>query len=101
MTFRPAWRHPTACAVVGAVLILPTFFFVAASLLAYELDLAAVRDVVAPIQAERASYSPLAFLAVATLVIVAAWLAVRAFYHGRVRRDCGAPRRHRRCDSRA
>ena len=50
---------------------------------------------VAPIQAERASYSPLAFLAVATLVIVAAWLAVRAFYHGRVRRaapwDCGFP----------
>ena len=50
---------------------------------------------VAPIQAERASYSPLAFLGVATLVIVAAWLAVRAFYHGRARRaapwDCGFP----------
>ena len=51
MTFRPAWRHPTAFAVVGALLILPTFLFVAASLLSYELGFAAIRDVVAPIQA--------------------------------------------------
>ena len=50
---------------------------------------------VAPIEAERASYSPLLFLAVATLLILVAWLAVRAFYHGRMRRapfwDCGFP----------
>jgi hypothetical protein len=49
----------------------------------------------APIEAARASYSPLLFLAVATLLILVAWLAVRAFYHGRVRRaapwDCGFP----------
>jgi hydrogenase-4 component B len=49
----------------------------------------------APIEPERASYSPLLFFAVASLVIVAAWLAVRAFYHGRARRaapwDCGFP----------
>ena len=51
MMIRPAWRHPTAFAVVGALLILPTLFFVASSLLAYELDLTAVRDFVAPIQA--------------------------------------------------
>ena len=44
MTIRPAWRHPTASAVVGALLILPTLIFVASSLLAYELDLTAVRD---------------------------------------------------------
>jgi hydrogenase-4 component B len=50
---------------------------------------------VAPIEPERASYSPLLFLGVATLLILAAWLAVRAFYHGRARRapawDCGFP----------
>jgi formate hydrogenlyase subunit 3/multisubunit Na+/H+ antiporter MnhD subunit len=50
---------------------------------------------VAPIEPERASYSPLLFLAVATVLILAAWLAVRAFYHGRARRapfwDCGFP----------
>ena len=51
MTIRPAWRHPTAFAVVGALLILPTFLFVAASLLSYELGLTGIRDAVAPIQA--------------------------------------------------
>ena len=49
----------------------------------------------APIDAERASYSPLLFFAVAVLLVGATWLAVRAFYHGRVRRtpawDCGFP----------
>ena len=50
---------------------------------------------VAPIEPGRASYSPLLFFAVATLLILAVWLAVRAFYHGRMRRaafwDCGFP----------
>jgi hypothetical protein len=50
MTFRPAWRHPTAFAVAGALLILPTLFVVVSSLLSYELGLTAVRDVAAPIQ---------------------------------------------------
>ncbi|HEY1289681.1 MAG TPA: hydrogenase 4 subunit B [Burkholderiales bacterium] len=49
----------------------------------------------APIDAERASYSPLLFFAVAVLLVGATWLAVRALYHGRVRRappwDCGFP----------
>ena len=50
---------------------------------------------VAPIDPQRASYSALLFLAVAALFVFAAWIAVRAFYHGRVRRappwDCGFP----------
>jgi formate hydrogenlyase subunit 3/multisubunit Na+/H+ antiporter MnhD subunit len=49
----------------------------------------------APIEAQRASYSPVLFLAVASALIALAWLAVRAFYHGRARRaapwDCGFP----------
>jgi formate hydrogenlyase subunit 3/multisubunit Na+/H+ antiporter MnhD subunit len=49
----------------------------------------------APLQPERASYSPLLFLAVTALLVGLVWLGVRAFYHGRVRRaapwDCGFP----------
>ncbi|HEX2566521.1 MAG TPA: hydrogenase 4 subunit B [Burkholderiales bacterium] len=49
----------------------------------------------APIEPQRASYSPLLFFAVATLLILIAWLSVRFFYHGRARRsrawDCGFP----------
>jgi len=51
MTIRPAWRHPTAFAVMGALLILPTFLFVSASLLSYEMGFIAIREAVAPIQA--------------------------------------------------
>ncbi|MSQ88780.1 MAG: hydrogenase 4 subunit B [Betaproteobacteria bacterium] len=50
---------------------------------------------IAPISAERASYSPLLVFVVTALLVVAAWLLVRAFYHGRVRRaapwGCGFP----------
>jgi formate hydrogenlyase subunit 3/multisubunit Na+/H+ antiporter MnhD subunit len=50
---------------------------------------------IAPIDPERASYSAALFAAVATLLVLAAWLSVRAFYHGRARRappwDCGYP----------
>ena len=50
---------------------------------------------VVPMQAERASYSPILFFLIAALVIGVTWLAVRAFYHGRIRRsapwDCGFP----------
>jgi NADH:ubiquinone oxidoreductase subunit 5 (subunit L)/multisubunit Na+/H+ antiporter MnhA subunit len=49
----------------------------------------------APLEPQRASYSPILFLVVAALLIAVAWLAVRVFYHGRVRRappwDCGFP----------
>ncbi len=48
-----------------------------------------------PISAERASYSPLLFLLMVALLLAVAWLAVRIFYHGRMRRsaawDCGFP----------
>jgi hydrogenase-4 component B len=49
----------------------------------------------APIDPGRASYSPVLFFVVAALVIGLAWLAVRAFFHGKARRappwDCGYP----------
>ncbi len=49
----------------------------------------------APISAERASYSPLLFLLMTSLVLAITWLCVRIFYHGRMRRsapwDCGFP----------
>ena len=50
---------------------------------------------IAPINAARASYSPVLVFAVTALLVAAAWFAVRAFYHGRARRaaawDCGFP----------
>jgi NADH:ubiquinone oxidoreductase subunit 5 (subunit L)/multisubunit Na+/H+ antiporter MnhA subunit len=49
----------------------------------------------APINAERASYSPVLVFVVTALLVAAAWLAVRVFYHGRARRGpawgCGFP----------
>ncbi|HEX5579640.1 MAG TPA: hypothetical protein VFY43_08255 [Candidatus Limnocylindria bacterium] len=51
MTIRPAWRHPTAFAAIGALLIVPTFLLAVTSLLSYELGFTAIREVVAPIQA--------------------------------------------------
>jgi hydrogenase-4 component B len=49
----------------------------------------------APIHPDRASYSPLLVFVVTGLLIATAWLAVRLFYHGRVRRSdawgCGFP----------
>jgi len=49
----------------------------------------------APINAERASYSPVLVFVVTAFLVAAAWLAVRVFYHGRMRRgpawDCGFP----------
>jgi len=54
----------------------------------------------APLQPERASYSPLLFFAVTALLVALTWLAVRVFYHGRSRRaapwDCGFPRQNAR-----
>jgi len=43
MTFQPAWRHPTAWAVAGLVLLLPTALFVAASLAAFQLGAVALQ----------------------------------------------------------
>ena len=50
----------------------------------------------APIEPQRASYSPLLFFVLTAVLVGLAWFTVRAFYHGRVRRtgpwDCGFPR---------
>ena len=49
----------------------------------------------APISAERASYSPLIFFGVVVVVLLLTFVWVRRVYHGRVRRsdpwDCGYP----------
>jgi formate hydrogenlyase subunit 3/multisubunit Na+/H+ antiporter MnhD subunit len=49
----------------------------------------------APMNADRASYSPVTVLAGIVFATAATWLAVRLLYHGRVRRappwDCGFP----------
>jgi hydrogenase-4 component B len=49
----------------------------------------------APITAERASYSPILFLLMTALIVALTFFLVRRFYHGRVRRaapwDCGFP----------
>jgi len=49
----------------------------------------------APINAERASYSPLLVFLVTALLVAAAWLAIRLFHRGGTRRaaawDCGFP----------
>ena len=48
-----------------------------------------------PVDAERASYSPLIFLTVVLVMLLLTFVAVRRVYHGRVRRadpwDCGFP----------
>jgi len=48
-----------------------------------------------PAAPERASYGPLVFLVVISVMVLGAWLLVRPFSHGRVRRapawDCGFP----------
>jgi hypothetical protein len=49
MSIGPAWRHPTAFALAGALLLVPTFLFVTASLLSYELHLEGVRMTTAPV----------------------------------------------------
>jgi formate hydrogenlyase subunit 3/multisubunit Na+/H+ antiporter MnhD subunit len=49
----------------------------------------------APMSAARASYSPILFLLVTAAIVALAFVLVRRFYHGRVRRaapwDCGFP----------
>lgn len=49
----------------------------------------------APVSAERASYSPILFLLVTAAIVALAFVLVRRFYHGNLRRaapwDCGFP----------
>ena len=55
----------------------------------------------APINADRSSYSPLIMLVVILAVVLLTMQIVHRHYHGRVRKappwDCGFPRRHRAC----
>jgi formate hydrogenlyase subunit 3/multisubunit Na+/H+ antiporter MnhD subunit len=71
---------------------------VAYELIAYSLNMpgrAASWLWLTPVAAERASYSPLIFLAVIVVVVLLTFWLVRLFYHGRLRRgppwDCGFP----------
>ena len=72
--------------------------FVTGSLLGQTLSEATAAShwlFLAPINPERASYSPLLFLVGIVVVTLATWGAVRLFFHGRLRRappwDCGFP----------
>jgi hypothetical protein len=87
MTIGPAWRHPTAFAVIGAVLLLPTFAFVGASLLAYELGVDPVRGVIESVSEAMARWRVVDLLLVAAppLAFVAALAPLLRF--GVERRD--------------
>jgi hypothetical protein len=89
MTFQPAWRHPTAFAMAAALLMLPTFFVVASSLLAYELDLAAVREFAAPIQAALTSIGAVELLLVIAPALAAIVASAPLLRLGWERRDGG------------
>jgi hypothetical protein len=71
---------------------------IALSLIDYSIAYAGVAQHwlwLTPVAPERASYSPVIFLAVIVMVVLITYWAVRAFYHGRLRRtppwDCGFP----------
>jgi hypothetical protein len=49
MTFGPAWRHPTAWAVAGAVVLLPTTVFVALSILTYQFSVSGLAGFADPL----------------------------------------------------
>ena len=87
MTIGPAWRHPTAFAMIGAALLLPTFAFVCASLLAYELGVDAVRGAIEPVSEAMARWRIVDLLLVAAppLAFVAALAPLIRF--GVERRD--------------
>ena len=87
MTFGPAWRHPTAFALIAAVLLLPTFFFVGASLLAYELDMSAVRSVIEPVLAAMARWRIVDLLLVAAPPLAAVAALAPLVRLGLERRD--------------
>jgi hypothetical protein len=49
MTFGPAWRHPTAWAAAGAVILIPTLAFVALSMLTYQFGIGGLAIVTDPL----------------------------------------------------
>jgi hypothetical protein len=71
VTIGPAWRHPTAFALGAAILLLPTFAFVGASVLAYELDLRPVRALVGPTMEALANWRVIDLLLVAAPPVAA------------------------------
>lgn len=91
-----AWLA-AACIALGLapVSVIGMLDQVTRQLIGHGLGNAASWLFLAPINPNRASYSPLLFLAVVILVTLAGWYAVRFFYHGRYRRapawDCGFP----------
>jgi formate hydrogenlyase subunit 3/multisubunit Na+/H+ antiporter MnhD subunit len=93
-----AWLA-AGCVALGIlpVQVVRLIDFVTAPLFGRGLGEAAARNwlFLAPIDPQRASYSPLLFVVGLAVVTLAAWVAVRRFYHGRVRRappwDCGFP----------
>ena len=87
MTLEPAWRHPTAFAVAGALLLLPTFLFVTASLLSYEFRFEAVRLVAAPVMDEIARWRFVDLLLVGAPPVAAVAALAPLFRLGVERRD--------------
>ena len=86
------------CVLLGVlpVFVIETIDHVTQSLLGRGLGNAAAGWLyLAPINSDRASYGPLLFLVVIVTVVLLSYLAVRLFYHGRLRRsaawDCGFP----------
>ena len=74
MTIGPAWRHPTAFALFGALLLLPTFAFVGMSVLAYQLGIDPIRALADPVQEALQRMRPidLALVAAPPLAFIAA-----------------------------
>lgn len=54
----PAWRHPGAWAMAGALLALPTALFAAGSIAAYGMELAGARGVMDPVSSWVEAWGP-------------------------------------------
>ena len=66
MTLGPAYRHPTAWAVVGAIVMLPTAFFVVTSAATYQFGVTGLAGFADPLNSWLNSYRVLDLLLVAT-----------------------------------
>jgi hypothetical protein len=64
MVIGPAWRHPTAWAVVGALMVTPTLVFLLLSALAYELGISSLASLMEPINEVLQGARPLDLLLV-------------------------------------
>jgi hypothetical protein len=86
MRFEPAHRHPSAFALAGGLLLLPTFAVVGLSLLGHELGLGAVAAVVDPWMIWIQSVRPID-LALVVAPLVAFGVAVLPLLELRVERE--------------